>query len=444
MGEHFDQKSFWTADAIELSGSARALTLRNLPAWCRRVFYLVGALLLAGLVWAATSKIDQVVTGRGQLTSRQPNMVVQPFETGIIRKILVEPGAVVRNGQPLIALDATFVSSSEGELQYKREALDAEIDRLRSELLGQQGQAQASEAGDLQRLIARQRSLEARARLSGFDALGNRLHEQRAGTRVQQTLLESKLKAARELERMQEELSEKGFGTRAALIQARMDRVSLEQQIATARMSESEGGSQLQQVASDRELYLQERRGDVARKLAEAVKERDAVVKQLTFVQKRRELIVLRAPGDGVVLELAKHSVGSVVEAAETLVTLVPRNGIIEAEVEIDPAMVGLVRQNQTVRLKLSSLPFQRYGTIGGTIRVISSDAIKADPTHKPVFKARVQVQQNRLRNLPPGFKLTPGMDLEADVRVGKRTVLSYLVEPITTLASEALREPGL
>ncbi len=183
-----------------------------------------------------------------------------------------------------------------------------------------------------------------------------------AGTRVQQTLLQSKLAAARELERMQEELSQKGFGTRAALIQARMDKVSLEQQIAAARMSENEGASQLQQVASDRELYLQERRSDAARKLADAVKERDAVVKQLTSVQKRKELIVLRAPGDGVVLELAKRSVGSVVEAAETLVTLVANNGMIEAEVEIDPAMIGLARQNQTVSLKLSSLPFQRYG----------------------------------------------------------------------------------
>lgn len=94
--------------------------------------------------------------------------------------------------------------------------------------------------------------------------------------------------------------------------------------------------------------------------------------------------------------------------------------------------------------MKLSSLPFQRYGTVRGRIRFISSDAIKSEATQKPVFKPRAEIVGSRLRNLPSDFKLVPGMDLPADVRVGRRTLLSYLVEPITTVASEALREPEL
>jgi HlyD family secretion protein len=173
---------------------------------------------------------------------------------------------------------------------------------------------------------------------------------------------------------------------------------------------------------------------------------------QLASAERRRTLVVLRAPADGVVLELGARSIGSVAKEAEPLVTLVPQGNKIEAEVDVDSADVARLRIGDPVRIKFDALPFQRHGTVPGTLRVVTENSFQPDknarpPADKPegqpaFFRARVALGPPELRDVPRDFRLIPGMTTTAEIVIGKRTIISYLLDPIVRLFDESLREP--
>jgi hemolysin D len=162
--------------------------------------------------------------------------------------------------------------------------------------------------------------------------------------------------------------------------------------------------------------------------------------------------VVLRAPADGIVLELGARSIGSVAKEAEPLVTLVPQGNKIEAEVDVESADVARLRIGDPVRVKFDALPFQRHGTLAGDVRVITENSFQADknaraasdkPDAQPAFfRARVALGPVTLRDVPKDFRLIPGMTTTAEIVIGKRTIISYLLDPIVRLFDESLREP--
>src|SRR5215208_7360560 len=100
---------------------------------------------------------------------------------------------------------------------------------------------------------------------------------------------------------------------------------------------------------------------------------------QLATAERKKALVVLRAPADGVVLELGQRSIGSVAKEAESLVTLVPHDNRIEAQVEVDAVDIGRLRVGDPVRVKLDALPYQRYGSLTGTLRVVTENSFQPD-----------------------------------------------------------------
>ena len=155
-------------------------------------------------------------------------------------------------------------------------------------------------------------------------------------------------------------------------------------------------------------------------------------------------MVEMIAPAPAVVLDVATRSVGSVVREAEPMITLVPLDVPQEVEIELDPKDVGTVRVGDQVRIKLEALPFQRYGTLDGEVRVISGDTFQKTVGNqtRPVFRGRVRLTNTALRETPPDFRLIPGMTVQAEVRVGERRVISYFLYPVLRVFDEGLREP--
>jgi HlyD family secretion protein len=210
-----------------------------------------------------------------------------------------------------------------------------------------------------------------------------------------------------------------------------------------------------QQVAAareQREKYVNNWVREAGERLTTVQQDMATATQQLAAAERRRALVVLRAPADGVVLELGQRSIGSVAKEAEPLITLVPTGNRIEAEVDIDSADVARLRVGDEVRVKLDALPYQRHGIIAGTLRVITENSFQPDknaarPTDKPdgqpaFFRARIGLGQLQLRDVPRDFRLIPGMTSTAEIVVGKRTVISYLLDPVVRLFDEGLREP--
>jgi hemolysin D len=146
------------------------------------------------------------------------------------------------------------------------------------------------------------------------------------------------------------------------------------------------------------------------------------------------------------VLEVTKLSQGSIVKEAEAMFTLVPIGAVMEAEVQIDSVDVGYIKPGDLVHVKLDAFPFQRHGSITAKVRTISEDAFRRENNSTPGMEAfymsRVALGNSKLKNMKAHTRLLPGMTLSAEIVVGKRSVMSYLVWPLTKAMDESIREP--
>lgn len=170
-------------------------------------------------------------------------------------------------------------------------------------------------------------------------------------------------------------------------------------------------------------------------------------------LQYHRDHLELRAPQAGVVKELATTTIGAVVQPGTVLLSLVPRNEPLMAEVSIQNEDIGFVREGQPVRLKLATYPFQKYGTIDGVVKTVIADSSQQPDTKRPsgsavenspvapgslAFKAMIELRVQRLKTGGASFPLAAGMQLSAEIVEGRRTVLEYLLSPVQKIASEA------
>ena len=164
----------------------------------------------------------------------------------------------------------------------------------------------------------------------------------------------------------------------------------------------------------------------------------------------------MRAERDATVLTVAKVSVGSVLQSGQQFITLVPADAPLEVEANILGRDDGFVHVGDPVAIKFDTFPFIQYGLAYGTVRTISADSFTAqDEQRNPtgtvpvpsnsgelVYRARITIDRVDLHGTPPDFRVTPGMPVTADIKVGKRTVLQYLLGRVLPVASEGMREP--
>jgi hemolysin D len=144
---------------------------------------------------------------------------------------------------------------------------------------------------------------------------------------------------------------------------------------------------------------------------------------------------------------LAKLSVGSVLKDAEPLITLAQLNAPVEAEIRISPKDIGFIRPGDPVKMKLEAFDYVEHGLLTGSVAWISEGTFKIDDaTNQPVqlsyYKARVNLTDTSLRNVPSSFRIIPGMTLSGDIRIGERSILMYLISGAIKGVSEGMREP--
>jgi len=195
-------------------------------------------------------------------------------------------------------------------------------------------------------------------------------------------------------------------------------------------------------------VFIEDFRKQASQDLVETVAKRNGAAEDLKKAELRRKLIVLTAPADAIVLEVANRTVGSVAREAETLFVLVPRNVPLQAEVDVEGRDIGQVEVGQPVRIKYEAYPFQKFGTGSGTVRVVSHDAFapdaKNEPAHRiqaPYYRVLVDVADTKLRRQPEHMQLLPGMAVTAELKVGSRRVISYFLYPLLRGLDESIRE---
>jgi len=446
---HVKRKGVFAKDATALDflPDADAIERSPLPPSIRITVHALALALLLLVVWASLSEVEQVVVAQGRLVNPLPNVVVQPLETSIIQKIEVRVGQVVHQGQVLATLDPTFAQADEAQLRVRLQSLDTQTRGLRAELLGSASPAVGKDAdARLQAQLSRERQANYAAQLSKLEQNIARVAASVETNRRDQLVMAQRMKSLNEIEAMQETLMAQQFGARLQLLEARDRRLSAEREMQLAHNREQELRSELASLEAEKVAFTKSWRQKTMEDLLNTARDRDGINEQLQKADKRKQLVSLVSPVDAVVLDMAKLSQGSVVQAAEQMFTLVPLGAALEAEVKIDALDIGYVKTGDATHIKLDAFPFQKHGTLDGQVRTISEDAFRRESAVAggldAFYVGRIAFGDAKLKNMTERSRLLPGMTLAAEIVVGKRSVMSYLLWPLTKALNESIREP--
>jgi HlyD family secretion protein len=434
-------------EAAPFQDPLEALLEEPPPRLLRGLHWLVGALFIALVAGAAVAEVEVVVAAPGRLAPDAPPIVLQPMERAVLRDLLVKPGEAVRRGQVLATLDPAFAEADRAALAAQRRGLAAHLARLQAE---QSGSPPPQIGADLDTLLQaallarRQAFLAARLR-----ALDEEIAAQEATLqhlRETDASLAEQVAVARDVEQMRSRLVEGQLGSRLNLLAARSQRLQAEQQREQTRARALEVHHALQGRRAERQGFVDDWRRQVLEETVRIRGELARVEEALGKATRLAELTVITAPQDGIVLEVARRSGGSVLREAEPLITLVPAGAPLIAEVALRSADIGHLAAGLPVVVKVDAFPFQRHGMLQGRLRAVAQDSM-APQGEGPggggaLHRAQVVLEPTRLHGLPPGTGPIPGMTASAEIMVGSRSVLSYLLLPLLRGVRESLREP--
>ncbi|MBP2294272.1 HlyD family type I secretion periplasmic adaptor subunit [Azospirillum rugosum] len=431
----------------DFQGETAEITGRADPIAARAMVWALTGMLVVFITMASVMKLDRVVSAQGRVVSQAPTIVVQPLETSIIRSLNVRVGQTVKRGQVLATLDPTFSSADVAQLERQMAKLSAEIARLKAEAKNTPFAAGGDDPDMvLQESIWRFRQAEYAAKLVNFD---QRLATLQTTVKNNQTDAEhyrSRLKIVGEIETMRRTLEKNQTGSRLNSLIASDTRVETERNLGNSENTIRTATHDMEALRAEREVYIQQWRSTLLTDLSTRQVDLERVREELAKAQKRRDLVELRAVDDAVVLEVGKYSVGSVVEQAQPVYTLVPLNAKLEVEAEIAGIDQGFVKPGDPVQVKLDAYRYVEHGMAKGVVKTISEDSFtkREDQTQmaRPFFRARIELTDVTLRDVPADFRLVPGMPLTADIVVGARTIMAYLVEGALKNGSEGMREP--
>ncbi len=409
-------------------------------------------LLISGIV-----RVDRVVTASGLVVARAPTIVVQPLEASILRSVEVHPGDVVHAGQVLARLDPTFAAADLGALVAQVSTLQAQVSRMQAEVENRPFTYTGLDPNmSLQAAIYGKRQAEFNFKLENYQQKADSLSAALAKANADIATYTDRVAYAKSLEAMRKELEHLNVGSKLNTLSAMDSRAEMMGNLADAKHQAAGAQRDLAALIAERNGYIQSWHSEIADKLTDALSKLSDARESLNKAQLRRQLVELRADRDGTVMSVGKVSVGSVLTAGQQLITIVPTDAPLEVEANISGNDDGYVHVGDPVDIKFDTFPYTQYGLAHGVVRIISPDSFSAqDEERNPTgsvpmstqtagvwYRSRITLDQIQLHGTPAGFHLVPGMPIRADIRVGKQTVLRYMLGKTVPLVTEGMREP--
>ncbi len=433
----------------------------------RLLAFIIGAFFVIAVVWAFFGKVDVLATAQGRVLPAGKIKVVQPLDPGMVKAIHVQDGDHVSAGQLLIELDPTLAVADRERLAQDLAGAELDVARLtalkpmvesalRPGSLIPPADATPDEVEQARAALRAQVDQQA-AKLAALDQqiAEKRAEAEEVAASIAKT--NASLPMLSEKARLHQKLHDQGFGTsfayldaQEALSDAHHDLEVLAARGAQARAAESSLARQRAQAAS-------EFAAGVLSDLGKALEKQNELTQDLVKAKEKSIETEIRSPIDGVVEEMAVHTIGGVVTPAERLLIVVPDNQRLVVEAQLPNRDVGFVHAGQDVAVKIETFNFTRYGLIHGKVIDVSRDAVAAGdrraddgladtaaqpPTPgSPTYTARISLDRPTMVVDGQVRPLMPGMAVTAEVKTGRRTIIDYLLSPLARRTNEALHE---
>lgn len=400
-------------------------------------------LMVASLaLWATFGRLDIVVQAQGKLVPASLIKIVQPSENGRVTEVLVHDGQHVQAQQLLARLDTASAVQDLAALQTQHSLLAARAAALAAALDGRSLHTDEPvvDAEFASRQTAwRQAQATAKAELARAAA---ELLADEHNLAKQSALFELATRA----ESAHQHLRDRGFVSEFAFQAQQKERIESERDLRSTIQSAQARRAAVKSAQSRLDQVTTDLRAQLSQEHTRTRIELERTRAELEKAQYRLTLAEMRAPVAGTINALAVRTPGQVVAAGATLMTLVPNDDTLLAEVWVRNQDAGFVYPGMPVRVKLVTFPFQKYGWLDGTLQWAGADAEVPEgfrnASGEPLFfKARVALASQHLVRNGHRFEARAGMQVVADMLLGERTLLEYLTSPVQKAVLEAARE---
>jgi hemolysin D len=416
------------------------------PALPRAVLWAIVAALAFAIGWSCIGKIDLVAVAPGKVIAADKTKLIQPAEVGVVKRIRVADGQKVKAGDVLIELEAAATATVADTARQREALMAARLEAARHEALARGTRELKAPAGTPKALVdSEARAMasqyqEHRAKLAEFDAEIVRRTAELNAVRELANKLEQTLPIAQRRAEDYKNLVEQKFVSQHGYLEREQARIENERDLAFQRARVAQLAAAVEEARRRRESLVAEfERAEINAKV-DADKRAALLAQDLVRAQTRQSQQTLTAPVDGVVQQLAVHTIGGVVTPAQTLMVITPSEYQAEVEALLENRDVGFVKVGQHVEVKVDTFPFTRYGTIPGTVSFVSSDAIQ-DDKRGLVFQARVRLEKPAIHVDEREVSLTPGMAVTAEIATARRRIIEFFLDPIRRTTGEALIE---
>lgn len=422
------------------------------PRYARTTVLVLTGLIISCVAVMWLTRVDRVVDSTGKIIPVNRLNVYQALDPSIIRSINVHEGQEVQKGQQLASLDPTFAAADVKQTRLQIVSLKAQIARDEAQLAKRPLIYPASSDPDVRNYAAMNKSYydqqvaQYKAQLASFDA---KIKQTQATVQKYQTdedAYQKRSEIAKKIEDMRSILAEHGSGSQLNLLISQDQHIDLVRNLDFDHNSLIEAQHTLASLNADRQSFIEQWNTNLSQDLVTARGALDAARAQLEKAVKHQDLDRWSAEEPSIVLTVAKLSVGSVLKEGDTLLTLMPLDTPLEAEARVASRDVGFVRTGDHCTLKIDAFNYMEHGTADGTVRWISDGAFTTDDdTGQPVdpyYKVRCSIDALHFKNVGRNFRLIPGMTLTADLKVGTRSLLNYVLGGVLRGLDESMREP--
>jgi len=426
-------------------------------------------LFCAALVWSWWGTIDIVASATGNIVPSGRIKVVQPFETGVVRSIRVEDGQAVKAGDVLIELDPTVNAAERDHLYNDLVAEQLNIARLRAALVGGNDPVAdfTSPDGADPGLVATQHQLllnqvtEHRAKIAALARQQAQKEAEQSTTAATIHKLETLIPLIQPRVDIRKTLMDKQLGSTLTYFETLQLLVEQQEELSIQKSRLREAEAAAAAVRETSRQAVAEFRRTLSDELAKTEQKANGLTQDLIKAEQKTRLQQLTAPVDGVVQQLAIHTVGGVVTTAQALLVVVPSDSRLEIEAMVSNSDIGFVQSGQEAEIKVDTFNFTRYGLLHGKVLSVSQDAIIRDrqqdrpndrgagtlnDTSEPKgqelnYSARISLDRTKMQIDDRMVNLSPGMAVTVEIKTGSRMILSYLLSPLLRYRQETLRE---
>ncbi|WP_412777483.1 HlyD family type I secretion periplasmic adaptor subunit [Thalassospira lucentensis] len=403
------------------------------------------------LTWGFTAELDSAAVATGSVIVDSKKKVVNHYEGGILKKLLVDEGQHVTAGQTLALLDGTRSESEIGQLRGERFGLMAKLARLRAEQRGQDNIAFPQEltasdeayVGDIlsdeQRLFGKRNEVYAAKRdaqakqIEQFEAEAQALVSQIKARTRQEKLVAEQLKGIRQL-------ADKGFATRTQLVEVENNWSDLVGDMGEFKAQKAAAQQQKAEAEINLASIEMEWQSDIATEIQEAQLAFNDVTQRIRASKDVLDRLEVKAPQAGTVANIQIRTPGGVISPAEPIMDIIPEDEPLVIEARINRQDIDSVQVGSKVQIRLTAYSQRRLSPLIGEVRYVAPDQTVDEQRDSSYYIIRAAINPEELAKYDD-INLRPGMPANILVLKTPRKAIDYLIDPIVQSMDKAFRE---